>query len=514
MNPTAAIMPMAFPTIDLIPAYPEIFLLVAGSVILLVDMFLDDRRRIATYWMSIATLVVCAILNALYLQGSLQGDAVSVYTFNKMFVGDAMSNLLKLATSLAMIATLVYSHDYLVDRGIVSGERGGEFYPLVLFAVLGQFVMISANNFLLIYLGLELMSLAFYALVALRRDHTASTEAAMKYFILGALASGFLLYGMSMLYGATGTLNLTVLADQLDAGASSRTILVFGLVFVVAGLGFKLGAVPFHMWIPDVYQGAPSAVTLVIGGAPKLAAFAIVLRLLVEGMLSLAVDWQQMLMILAVLSLGLGNLAAIAQTSVKRMLGYSTISHMGFLLLGMLSGIIKGNALSAANAYSSALFYAVIYALTTCAAFGVLLVMSRNGYEADHIDDFKGLSKRNPWAALVMLVTMFSLAGVPPTIGFYAKFSVLSAAFVTGSVWLVVFAVMMSLVGAYYYLRIVKLMYFDEPVATAAIAHAGAGRLDARVLLIVNGVALLVLGIVPDAIMQTCVAAMARTLAS
>ncbi len=507
MNPVV-ITTVTTSGLNLLPAYPEIFLVIAGSAILLIDMFLGDRRRMTSYWLSIGALVVAAILNALYLS-----DGSTAYTFGNMFVGDPMANLLKLATSIAMIATLVYSHDYLVDRGIVSGERGGEFYPLVIFGVVGQFVMISANNFLSVYLGLELMSLAFYALVALRRDHSASTEASMKYFILGALSSGFLLYGMSMLYGATGTLDLTTLAKQLDAGVANRTILVFGLVFIVAGLGFKLGAVPFHMWIPDVYQGAPSAITLVVGGAPKLAAFAIVLRLLVEGMIALAFDWQQMLMILAVLSLALGNLAAIAQTSVKRMLGYSTISHMGFLLLGMLSGIINGNAYSAASAYSSALYYVVIYTLTTCAAFGVLLAMSRNGYEADHIDDFKGLGKRSPWAALVMLLTMFSLAGVPPTVGFYAKFSVLSAAFATGSVWLVVFAVMMSLVGAYYYLRIVKLMYFDEPVASAAIAGAGSGRTDARIVLIVNGAALLVLGIVPDSVMRACVSAMSRTLA-
>ncbi len=502
------INPIPFPTVNLIPAYPEIFLLIAGSAILLIDMFVVDRRRIVTYWLSIGTLAACAALNGLYLV-----DESTAYTFGNMFVGDPMANLLKLATSLAMIVTLVYSHDYMVDRGIVSGQRGGEFYPLVLFSVLGQFVMISANSFLSIYLGLELMSLAFYAMVALRRDHTASTEAAMKYFILGALSSGFLLYGMSMLYGATGTLDLTMLAKQLDAGIANRTILVFGLVFIVAGLGFKLGAVPFHMWIPDVYQGAPSAITLVVGGAPKLAAFAIVLRLLVEGMISLAFDWQQMLTILAVLSLGLGNLAAIAQSSVKRMLGYSTISHMGFLLLGMLAGIINGNAYSAASAYSSALFYAVVYALTTCAAFGVLLAMSRDGYEADGIDDFKGLAKRNPWAALVMLITMFSLAGVPPTVGFYAKFSVLSAAFATGSVWLVVFAVMMSLIAAFYYLRIVKLMYFDEPVASAAIAGKGSGRFDARVTLVVNGALLLLLGLLPDGLMQACVTAMSHTLA-
>ena len=505
--------PLVLPSINPIPAYPEIFLLIAASAILLIDMFLGDARRIVTYWLTLATLMVCAALSAAFLI-----DGSTWYTFGNMFVGDPMANLLKLATALATIATLIYSHDYLVERGIVSGERGGEFYALVLFSTIGQFVMISANNFLSVYLGLELMSLSFYALVALRRDHSASTEAAMKYFILGALASGFLLYGMSMLYGATGTLDLTILAKQLDAGIATRTILVFGLVFIVAGLAFKLGVVPFHMWIPDVYQGAPTAVTLIVGGAPKLAAFAITLRLLVEGMIALAFDWQQMFLILAVLSLALGNLAAIAQTSVKRMLGYSTISHMGFMLLGMLSGIINGNAYSAASAYSAALFYVVVYTLTTTAAFGVLLVMSKNGYDADHIDDFKGLHRRNPWAALVMLVVMFSFAGVPPTVGFYAKLSVLSAAFATGAVWLVVFAVIMSLFGAYYYLRIVKLMYFDAPVTDSAIAIAAsgpsAGRFEARFVLIANGAAIVVLGLFPDALMQACVNAIARTLAT
>ena len=502
----------AIPSINAIPAYPEIFLLVAASAILLIDMFLSDARRLVTYWLTLATLLVCAILSAVYLI-----DGSTWYTFGNAFVGDPMANLLKLVTALATIVTLIYSHDYLVDRGIVSGERGGEFYVLVLFSTIGQFVMISANNFLMVYLGLELMSLSFYALVALRRDHTASTEASMKYFILGALASGFLLYGMSMLYGATGTLDLSNLAKQLDAGIANRTILVFGLVFIVAGLAFKLGVVPFHMWIPDVYQGAPSAVTLIVGGAPKLAAFAITLRLLVEGMIALAFDWQQMLVILAVLSLALGNLAAIAQTSVKRMLGYSTISHMGFMLLGLLSGVINGNAYSAASAYSSALFYVVVYVLTTTAAFGVLLVMSRNGYEADHIDDFKGLHRKNPWAALVMLLVMVSFAGVPPTVGFYAKLSVLSAAFATGAVWLVVFAVVMSLFGSYYYLRIVKLMYFDALVEDTNLAPrvgAGAGRLDARIVLIVNGLAIIVIGLFPDTLMQACVNAMARTLAT
>lgn len=325
----------------------------------------------------------------------------------------------------------------------------------------------------------------------------------MKYFVLGALASGMLLYGMSMVYGAMGTLDISAIARALGGGTGNRTILIFGLVFIVAGLAFKLGVVPFHMWIPDVYHGAPTAVTLIIGTAPKLAAFAMAMRLLVGALLPLAVDWQQMLVILAVLSMAIGNLVAIAQTNIKRMLAYSTISHMGFLLLGMLSGVVGGNAFSALDAYGSAMFYAITYVLTSLAAFGMVLWMSRVGFEAEELDDYKGLSQRHPWFAFLMLLVMFSLAGVPPTVGFYAKFSVLSAAVEVGHVWLAVVAVIFSLIGAFFYLRVVKLMYFDEPRETV---HAGAGG-GVGVLLSLNGIALLILGLIPGPLMQLCLVA-------
>ena len=438
---------------NLIPVYPEIFLLIATSAILLIDMFLPDAKRVVTYLLSLLALVVCAALTL--------GDfnsGVTVYTFNNMFVSDPLANLLKLFSYLAIGMTLVYGRQYTTDRGIVGGELGGEFYALALFSLLGQMIMISGNSFLSIYLGLELMSLSLYALVALRRNNIGATEAAMKYFVLGALASGFLLYGISMLYGATGSLELNEVFRAIVSGTVDRTVLVFGVVFVVAGLAFKLGAVPFHMWVPDVYQGAPTPVTLLLGGAPKLAAFAITFRLLVEGMLPLAIDWQQMLMVLAVLSIIIGNVTAIAQTNIKRMLAYSTISHMGFMLLGMLSGVVDGNLFSAVNAYSASLFYAITYVLTTLGTFGVILLMARSGFEADNLEDFKGLNQRSPWFAVVMLVLMFSLAGIPPMVGFYAKLSVLQAVLGTGQIWLAILAVVFSLVGAFYYLRVIKLM--------------------------------------------------------
>ncbi|MGA2548737.1 MAG: NADH-quinone oxidoreductase subunit NuoN [Burkholderiaceae bacterium] len=493
-------------SINLLPAYPEILLVVAVSAILLIDMFLSDARRVVTYVLSLVTIAFCAVVNLAFLI-----DADTIYTFNNMFVSDPMSNLLKVGTYLAVAMSFVYSREFVIQRGLVSGERGGEFYAIALFALLGQMVMISANNFLSIYLGLELMSLSLYAMCALARDDRAATEASMKYFILGALASGFLLYGMSMVYGATGSLDLTVIARELASGGSSHTIMVFGLVFLVAGLAFKLGVVPFHMWIPDVYQGAPTAVTLMIGGAPKLAAFAITLRILVEGMIVFAVDWQQMLIVLAVLSLALGNIAAIAQTSVKRLLGYSTIAQMGFMLLGLFSGVVGGNAYSAASAYGAAMFYVLTYVVTVLGAFGVLMLLSRAGYEADSMEDLKGLFKRSPVAAGVMLVIMFSLTGIPPTVGFYAKFVVVNAAVVAGQVGLAVFALMMSLIAAYYYLRIVKLMFFDDPVSDVPVAPA---RLDMRLLLAANGAAVVAFGIVPGWLMQYCLIAITRTLAS
>lgn len=491
---------------NLIPVYPEIFLLIAASAILLIDMFLPDAKRFITYLLSLVTLVVCGVLT----YNSYVGGE-TVYAFSNMFVSDPLSGILKLFSYLAIGLTLVYGRQYNSDRGIVGGGRlGGEFYALALFSLLGQMVMISGNSFLSIYLGLELMSLSLYALVALRRNSVAATEAAMKYFVLGALASGFLLYGISMLYGATGSLELNEVFRAIVSGAVDRTVLVFGVVFVVAGLAFKLGAVPFHMWVPDVYQGAPTPVTLLIGGAPKLAAFAITFRLLVEGLLPLALDWQQMLTVLAVLSIVIGNLTAIAQTNIKRMLAYSTISHMGFMLLGMLAGVVNGNLSQSLNAYSSSLFYVITYVLTTLGAFGVILLLSRSGFEADNLEDFKGLNQRSPWFAAVMLILMFSLAGIPPMVGFYAKLSVLQAALGTGQIWLPIVAVLFSLVGAFYYLRVVKLMYFDEPADAGKIT----ATLDVRVVLSLNGLAALAIGLWPGHLMDASANALATTLAT
>jgi len=388
-------------------------------------------------------------------------------------------------------------------------------FSLSMLALLGMFIMISGNNFLVIYLGLELLTLASYALVALRRDNATAIEAAMKYFVLGALASGFLLYGMSMMYGATGSLDVNTVFRAIRSGQVNYQVLVFGLVFVVAGLAFKLGVVPFHMWIPDVYQGAPTVVTLMIGGAPKLAAFAIIMRLLVEGMLPLAFDWQQMLMVLAVGSLLIGNLAAIAQTNLKRMLAFSTISQMGFVLLGVMSGVINGHAnlISAANAYSSAMFYVVTYVLTTLASFGVIMLLTRDGFESEEISDFAGLNQRSPLYAAVMAICLFSLAGIPPMVGFYAKLSVLQALVVSGQVFdigLAVFAVMMSLIGAFYYLRVVKVMYFDAPATNNAIT----APLDVRAVLSVNGAMVLLLGLLPGGLMALCANAIVQMLST
>ncbi|MFZ6753666.1 NADH-quinone oxidoreductase subunit NuoN [Undibacterium sp. Dicai25W] len=487
------------------PLYPEIFLLLATCAILLVDMFLADSKRNVTYVMSIVALFVCG---ALTLATANSGG--STYVSNNMFVSDPMSMLLKMFSYVAVGMTLIYSRQYVTDRGMTNGKLGGEFYVLALFALLGQMIMISGNNFLIIYLGLELMSLSLYALVALRRDHTVSTEAAMKYFILGALASGFMLYGISMLYGATGSLDLSEVAKAAASPIANKTILVFGIVFLVAGLAFKLGVVPFHMWVPDVYQGSPTAVTLLLGGAPKLAAFAITFRLLVEGLFSQAVDWQQMLVVLAVLSMAIGNLTAIAQTNLKRMLAYSTISQMGFMLLGLLSGVVNGNTSMAADAYSASMFYSITYVLTTLGTFGVIMLLSRSGFEAENLDDLKGLNKRSPWFALVMLLLMFSLAGIPPMMGFYAKLSVLQSVVASGQIWLALVAVLFSLIGTFYYLRVVKLMYFDDPSDSTIINPS----FDVRMILSLNGIAVLVLGVMPGGLMTACLNAIVKTLAS
>jgi NADH-quinone oxidoreductase subunit N len=421
-----------------------------------------------------------------------------------------MGHWLKCFSAIAVMITLVYSRPYAADRDML---RGGEMFSLSMFALLGMSVMISGQNFLVLYLGLELLTLSSYALVALRRDNANATEAAMKYFVLVAMASGFLLYGISMVYGATGSLDLSVIFKAIATGQIKQQVLVFGLVFIVAGLAFKLGVVPFHMWIPDVYQGAPTAATLMIAGAPKLAAFALVIRVLVEGLLPLAVDWQQMLALLAVASLLVGNFAAIAQTNLKRMLAYSTIAQMGFVLIGLIAGVVSGNADHAANAYSSAMFYVIGYVLTTLASFGIIMLLARQGFESEEITDLAGLNHRSPLFAGVMAVCMFSLAGIPPLVGFYAKLSVLQALIASGqgfAIALAVFAVLMSLVGAFYYLRVVKVMYFEEPVtATTVTADA-----DVRVVLSLNGLLVLVLGIVPGALMTLCAQAIAQMLAN
>ncbi|MDR0203087.1 MAG: NADH-quinone oxidoreductase subunit NuoN, partial [Delftia acidovorans] len=446
------------------------------------------------------------------LQGMYASSGNTFYGWGNMVVSDAMGNWLKCFATVAMMITLVYGRPYAADRDML---RGGELFTLAMLALLGMFIMISGNNFLVIYLGLELLTLSSYALVALRRDHTASVEAAMKYFVLGAMASGFLLYGMSMLYGATGSLDIGQVFKAINSGEIKHQVLVFGLVFVVSGLAFKLGVVPFHMWVPDVYQGAPTAITTMIGGAPKLAAFAIVIRLLVDGLLPLAIDWQQMLAVLAIASLLVGNLAGLQQTNLKRMLAYSTISQMGFVLLGLMSGVVDGKVDPATieNAYSSAMFYVVTYVLTTLAAFGVIQLLAREGFESEEVADFAGLNQRSPLYAGVMAICLFSMAGIPPLVGFYAKLSVLQALVASGHslyIALAVFAVVMSLIGAFYYLRVVKVMYFDEPITATSVSAS----LDVRVVLTLNGALVLGLGLLPGGLMALCADAVVRALAS
>ena len=480
--------------------YPEIALLVMACVIALVDLLVTSPKRTVTYVLTLVSLGGVALLNAFYADAGH-----TLYGFGRLVVSDPMGHWLKCFATIAVMVTLVYARPYAAERDML---RGGEIFSLSVFALLGMCVMISGQNFLVLYLGLELLTLSSYALVALRRDNTQATEAAMKYFVLGAMASGFLLYGMSMLYGATGSLDLATVFKVIASGQVKHQVLVFGLVFVVAGLAFKLGVVPFHMWVPDVYQGAPTAITMLIGGAPKLAAFAITMRLLVSGLLLLAPDWQGMLLILAVLSLAIGNLAAIPQTNIKRMLAYSTISHMGFVLLGIVVGVVGGDARFALNAYSSSMFYVVSYVMMSVAAFGVIILLSRAGFEADRLDDFKGLNKRNPWFAAVMMMIMFSMAGVPFFIGFFAKFSILQAVVASGQIGLAIYAVLMSLIGAFYYLRLVKVMYFDEPIDETPIE----APMDMRILLSANGLAIALFGLFPQTIMSLCAFSLLRSL--
>ncbi|MHB1116451.1 NADH-quinone oxidoreductase subunit NuoN [Sideroxydans sp.] len=474
----------------LFPAYAEIFLLCMICVIMIVDSLLPSQTRTVTYLLTQVTLLGCSLITvATHTTGV-------AHLFTGMFVDDLMSDVLKLLTYLSVSMMLVYSRSYLIVRGLFTGE----LLSLTLTSTLGMLVMISASNFVTLYIGLEVLALSMYALVALQRDSAVASESAMKYFILGAMASGFLLYGMSMIYGGTGSLDIQTISNVIKAGQGNDMLLVFGLAFLVAGLAFKLGAVPFHMWVPDVYHGAPTAMTMFIGTAPKLAAFAFVMRILVEALQPMMIHWAGMLAVLAVLSMGVGNITAIAQTNIKRMFAYSTIAHMGFLLLGVLSGTLDG--------YSSAMFYAVIYVLMTLGGFGMIMLLSREGFEADNLNDFKGLNQRSPWLAFMMLLLMFSMAGVPPTVGFYAKFSVLNAALQAGHLTLVIAAVIFSLIGAFYYLRVVKLMYFDAPESHEKLYM----QPDSTLLVSINGLAVLMLGIMPNTLMAICAASVQQSL--
>ncbi|MCK0511127.1 NADH-quinone oxidoreductase subunit NuoN [Aromatoleum buckelii] len=489
---------MNFVIPDFYPAAAEIFVAVMALIVMMATTFARGIARGLAYYLTQATLVAAAFITI----GTMDGEVT--LTFSNMFISDLMGDFLKVMIYFTVAIALLYGRGYLADRNI---DRP-EYYLLTLLMTLGMMVMVTSNHMLSLYIGLEMMSLSLYGMVAFDRESARSTEAAMKYFVLGALASGLLLYGMSMVYGATGSLEFSGIAQSIYHQAANRTVLLFGVVFLVAGIAFKLGVVPFHMWVPDVYQGAPTAVTLMISSAPKLAAFAMTMRLLVYGLFELAEQWQSMLMFLAVLSIILGNFAAIAQSSIKRMLAYSGISHMGFVLLGLLSGVVEGDRHFALNAYSSAMFYAVSYVIMSLASFGMVILLSRAGFEAENIDDFKGLNKRSSWFAAMMMVVMFSMAGIPFFIGFFAKLAVLQAVVAAGYVWLAVLAVVMSVVGAYYYLRVVKVMYFDEPADSAPIRAPA----EVRVMLSANGLAIAVLGLLPQGLMSVCAYALLASL--
>jgi NADH-quinone oxidoreductase subunit N len=478
-------------TVNFQPALPEIVVLTAASLILLIDLWLPEDKRHVSYWLTQFTLLVAACVTVRGMHDEI------VHAFHDVIVADMAADMLRLFSFVALSLVLFYSRTYLGLRGLFRGET----FVLMLFALLGMQVLITANHFLTLYLGLELMSLSLYALVALQRDEAAPSEAAMKYFVLGALASGILLYGMSMIYGATGTLQIDLVAHSLAGTGENRVLLIFGLVFVVSAIAFKLGAVPYHMWVPDVYQGAPTAITLLIGTVPEFAAFAMLLRLLAGalGAPEMQIQWQGMLAILALLSVTLGHVVAIAQTNLKRMLAYSTIANMGYVLMGFLGADVSG--------YTAAMFYILAYVMTSLVSFGMILLLSRAGFEADRIDDLKGLNQRSPWWAFVMLLAMFSLAGMPPTIGFYGKLLVLQSAVKVGYVWLAVVGVLAALVGAFYYLRIVKLMYFDDPIDRSPIE----ARADTRWLLSGNGLALLLFGILPQLPMGLCFVALVQS---
>lgn len=473
---------MQFDADQLLPIVPEIAVLITACLVLVVDLYLRERDKGVNHGLTLIGLLV-----AIGLAGLVSGGE-RVLVLGDNVVRDTLGDVLKVALLIVSLLAFVYARPWLRERGLLAGE----YYVLGLLAVLGMLVLIAANSFLTLYLGLELLALCLYALVAFDRDSKAGSEAAMKYFVLGALGSGMLLYGMSMIYGATGSIELGAVAKAVSEQGTENNILVFGIVFLVIGIGFKFGAVPFHMWVPDIYHGGPTPVVLLLSSAPKIAAFALAIRLLVDGMGSLHPDWQGMLLILAVLSMAVGNLLAIAQTNIKRMLAYSTISHVGFLFLGLLAGSAQG--------YASAMFYAIVYALMAAGAFGILIILSRQGFDAEHLDDLKGLNDRDSWYAALMAILMFSMAGVPPTVGFMAKLLVLEAVVRVDLVWLAVVAVVFSIIGAFYYLRVVKLIYFDKPTTDAPLLVSG----GVRVAMTINGLAILLLGLFPAALLGLC----------
>ncbi len=502
-----SLIPMQFETPNILLATPEMFLLAGTCFVLLADLFVKDSQRIITYLLAQIVLLITAGLvffgtpemNLILAESYQATGKAGAMAFSDMFVLDPMAQILKVSILLITVGVFVYSREYLRSRDMYKGE----YFTLGLFAVLGMMIMVSAKTMLLIYLGLELLSLAMYAMVAFKRNDGRASEAAMKYFVLGAIASGMLLYGMSIIYGVSGSLHLDHISSYMSTHPVMENIgLLLGLAFIIVGLGFKLGVVPFHMWVPDVYDGSPTAVTLFLGTAPKIAAFAMVIRLLVEGLGDMVQGWQQILSLLAALSLLAGNIIAIAQTNIKRMFAYSTISHMGFVLMGILAGTQAG--------YAASMFYIITYAIIAMGGFAVVILLSREGYEADQLNDLKGLSSRHPWYAFMMMLFLFSMAGVPPTVGFYAKLSVITAVVDANVIWLAVFGVVMSVIGAYYYLRAIKLMYFDKPeTTTSAIADV---KWDFRVLLSFNGLAVIALGILPGTLMAVCVKAIQASL--
>jgi len=475
---------MSFQMPDFSPAVPEIVLLTLTCVLLVTDLFIRKEDKDLTYYGSQAVLLI--VLMFVWMGGVSSPEI----TFNGLFIRDSLSDLLNAIICVVSMGAFLYSRPYLKDRQCFQGE----FYLLGLFAVLGMMVMVSAYSLLTLYMGLEIMSLSLYVMVALRRDSEVATEAAMKYFVLGAIASGLLLYGMSMIYGVSGSLNLGDIRSVVEADPT-QPLLLLGLVFVLAGLAFKMGVVPFHMWVPDVYAGAPTAVTLFISTAPKIAAFAMMVRLLADGLAGMSESWQPLLIVLSVLSLGVGNIVAIAQTNLKRMLAYSGISHAGFLLLGLLTASNTG--------YASSMFYVISYAVMGLAAFGMILLLSRQGFESEEIADFKGLNEKSPWFAFMMLIVMFSMAGVLPSIGFFAKFSVLQEVVSSGFVSLAVVAVIFSVIGAFYYLRVIKMMYFDAPdnEMTTAVRPV---QMDVQLLMTGNALLILLLGLFPDSLLNAC----------